>query len=362
MPKLKSICKVCELEFEYQSSMQKGIYCSKKCRYADHSNVVKSGYTDELKEKKRSLALKQMKDPKQIAVRKEKLKDYRPSEEAQRKAKEVNTIRVDYRQIAINAHGNNCQKCGKTVSGNSLIVHHINGEHYIDELTDNSPENLMVLCRKCHTTLHWEQKDFIERFTGLTQFERAANNILDGLKRMGFKLDDANFKDTPKRMARAYREIFDGVKDKDQKIKNILATAFPSEEYNDIIIDSGITAYSMCPHHLLPVEYKVAIAYIPDKQGKVLGISKLSRIADLLAKQPALQEDYTQQIMKAIDTIKPQGVGVLVIGRHLCMRMRGVKSQTASITTSAVSGCFKTSPEARAELMSLLNTDAMKFS
>jgi GTP cyclohydrolase I len=352
MQKQKAICKVCGKEFEYDPRVSKGLYCSRECRYKDHSNIIKNSYTDERRKLQSDNAKRQMSDKAQIEIRKDKLSKIKHSEEWNMKNSEAHQKHVDYRKIAFEAHGCTCARCGKKLTEQEAVVHHINGEHFIDELTDNSPENLMVLCRSCHTKLHHEQKDFINKFVGITQFEKAANNILDGLKRMGFKLDDANFKDTPKRMARAYYEIFEGVQDTDEKVANILSTSFPSDGHNDMVLDTNIIAFSMCPHHLLPVEYRVAIAYIPDPEGHVLGLSKLSRLAILLAKQPALQEDYTQQIVKALEKIHPQGVAVMVEGRHMCMRMRGVRSPEASVVTSAVSGCFKENSATKMEFLS----------
>ena len=354
----QGICKICGREFEYDSKIQKGIYCCKECRYKDHSNIIKNSYTEERRRVQSINAKKQMEDPNQRKLRHDRLAGIKHTEEHIMKNSESHKTKVDYRKIALEAHGTRCQRCGKELTGGSdTCVHHINGEHYIDDITDNSPNNLMVLCRSCHTKLHHEQRDFVERFVGLTQFERAANNILDGLKRMGFVLDDPNFKDTPKRVARAYYEIFEGVKDTEEKVKNILATAFPSEGHNDMIVNTNIVAFSMCPHHLLPVEYRVAVAYIPNKNGKVLGLSKLARLVELLAKQPMLQEDYTQKIAECLQTIDPEGVAVKVEGRHMCMRMRGVRSVTSSVTTSAVRGVFKEA-EARNEFMMLVKDSA----
>lgn len=352
--KLQSTCKVCGKQFLYDDRISKGIYCSKVCRYKDHSNIIKNSYTEERRKMQSDNAIKQMQDEKQIQIRKDKLTGVKHSEEWNQHNADAHRVRVDYRKLAFDAHGCVCARCGKQLTPEEAVVHHINGEHYIDELTDNSPENLMVLCRSCHTKLHHEQRDFINKFVGLTQFERAAVNILDGLKRMGFKLDDENFKDTPKRMARAYYEIFEGVQDTTQKVESILNTSFPSQGNDDMVVATNVVAFSMCPHHLLPVEYRVAVAYIPDPNGRVLGLSKLSRLVALLAKQPALQEDYTQQIVNALQTINPQGVAVMVQGKHLCMRMRGVKSVETVVTTSAVSGLFKTNHSTKMEFLDII--------
>jgi GTP cyclohydrolase I len=181
-------------------------------------------------------------------------------------------------------------------------------------------------------------------------FKAAAESIIAGLNVLGFD-DPDNFEDTPARVARAYLEIFNGVIDTDNQVQQILSTAFPSEGHNDMIVASGITVFSMCPHHLLPVEYKIAVGYVPNKNGKVLGLSKLVRLVEALAKRPVLQETLAQDIIKALETIHPEGAGVSINGRHLCMRMRGVKSVDSSVKTSAVVGCFKEYPACRQEFI-----------
>lgn len=379
MKKLEAVCRVCGKHFMYNPQIQQGKYCSKECRYKDHSNIIKNSYTDEHRKVQSQNTKKQMQDPEQIKIHKLKLtgvkkskehvmnnsesqKKYWESEQGMGRKQQLSEEKrknVDYRKIAIDAHGLVCQRCGKKLLPEELVVHHINEEHHVDEITDNSPENLMCLCHSCHLKLHHELKTLHTEFTGLKQFEQAANLIIDGLKKMGLKIDAENFKDTPKRVARAYYEIFEGVKDTQKQVEHILSTSFPSEGHNDMIIAKNIVAFSMCPHHLLPVEYRISLAYIPDPNGRVLGLSKLCRLVKLLAKQPILQEDFTQQIVKAMERINPQGVAVMVEGRHMCMRMRGVKSVESSVTTDAVSGCFKQS-STRNEFLMLIK-DSFKW-
>lgn len=337
----KSICLKCGKEFEYDPHQSAGKYCSLKCRYADHSNIIKNSYTKELKEKHRLAAIKQMQDPEQRKIRSIKRKGIKMSEEQKEKLSKKKQKYVNYRKIAFEAHGMKCQRCGKELTPKEAAVHHINGEHYVDDITDNSPNNLMVLCNHCHLKIHNKMNTLAKNFTGLKQFEQAANLILKGLNNMGMKLDIENFGGTPKRFARAYFEIFEGIYKQEEQIAEVLSTAFPSEGHNDMVIAKNIICYSMCPHHLLPVEYTVNIGYIPSPDGKVLGISKLARLATILAKKPALQESYTEQICNALQTIKPKGVVVSVQGRHMCMRMRGIQARESSIITSAVRGAFE---------------------
>lgn len=187
----------------------------------------------------------------------------------------------------------------------------------------------------------------------MNKIEQGAELLLQGLAELGLDLSDPNFTDTPKRVAKAYQEIFSGLIDVDKQITNILQSSFPANnKCDEMIISVNNLIYSMCPHHLLPVEYLIDIAYIPSDKGYVLGISKLSRIAEILAKRPVLQETLTTDIGKAIERVNPRGVAVKVKGNHFCVRMRGVKKQS-SIITSYTSGSFRNNPATRNEFFEL---------
>ncbi len=295
-------------------------------------------------------------------ARKQRQKEILNRPEVRAKMSEVSRKTVDYRSIAIKAHGTCCQRCGKELKNDmsSLVVHHIDGDHYIDEITDNSPENLMVLCKSCHLKLHHELRRTSNKFTGQYNFEQAANYILLGLKQLGFEIDFANFNDTPKRFARAYYEIFEGCIDTQKQIDDILSTAFPAKDENNMVLAQDIIVFSMCPHHLLPVEYHVCVGYIPQKGGRVLGISKLARLVEVLSKRPRLQETFTQEIVDALMNEGAQGAICLVEGQHMCMRMRGSKATNATITTTAVDGLFKYDVGAKSEFMSAIS-DRLRF-
>lgn len=242
-----------------------------------------------------------------------------------------------------------CMRCGAT---EKIIVHHK------DFLNDNSVygnhdlDNLMVLCKSCYGKLHNEYKR--GSFTGIPLIEKGAIYMLKGLhKEFGLDLNDVNFKDTPKRISRAFYEIFEGINAKDQ-IEEILNTSFPTK-YDGMIIESIIRCYSMCPHHFLPVIYDVSIGYIPRKGG--IGLSKLPRLIELLAKAPKLQEDFTKEIVSVLDkSIKPLGCIVQVKGEHLCMQMRGVKKPGCTTTTCSFSGTFK-EPATRKEFYDTVNRE-----
>lgn len=172
------------------------------------------------------------------------------------------------------------------------------------------------------------------------------------LKEFGVDLNDANFRDTPARVARMYEEIFRGLHaNASMKVAEIMHTAFPAQ-YEGMVIITGITAWGMCPHHLLPVEYKVDVGYIPNK--KVLGLSKLPRLVQLLAAQPVMQETYTQDITQTLHRfLVCKGAMAVVVGSHLCMRMRGVRAEESLTTTSSITGVFETDSAAKQEFLNL---------
>lgn len=160
------------------------------------------------------------------------------------------------------------------------------------------------------------------------------------LENLHIDLEDPNFKDTPKRIAKMYEEIFAGLKpEKMEELDNELLKTFPCSN-DEMVTIKGVETWSMCPHHFLPVHYWVDVAYLPDD--KVLGISKFPRVVDLLAKRPVLQEQYTQDIVDYLEqALNPRGVAVRVKGIHLCMVMRGIKSFNSEVITSSMTGAFK---------------------
>jgi GTP cyclohydrolase I len=158
---------------------------------------------------------------------------------------------------------------------------------------------------------------------------------------------------TPKRVARMYEEIFAG---SDQDPREFLRVSF-TEYHDELVLVKDIPLYSMCEHHLLPFYGKAHVAYIP-KGGRVVGISKLARVAEAYARRPQLQERLTSQIADCIyDTVKPFGVAVVIQAEHMCMTMRGVHKPGALTVTSAVRGLFETRAQTRNELLSLILSD-----
>tara|TARA_A100001201_G_scaffold138832_1_gene130164 strand:- start:299 stop:967 length:669 start_codon:yes stop_codon:yes gene_type:complete len=159
--------------------------------------------------------------------------------------------------------------------------------------------------------------------------------------------NDPNSSDTPRRVAKAY--VFDLWKGRYDEMSKI--TAFPSDGYDGIVQESNIPVESMCSHHHQRIGGKVSIAYVPSKDGKVIGLSKLNRIVDLFGRRGAIQEQLTVAIHNAIDKICEGNIGVAVMidATHNCVSCRGVKHQGASMQTAKLSGCFLNEEAARAE-------------
>lgn len=158
--------------------------------------------------------------------------------------------------------------------------------------------------------------------------ERGVSYILRGL---GVDLTDANYLETPERVARMYVEMF-APREREWATFN--------EDYSDFILLRGHVLYSLCPHHLLPVELNVSLAYVPDNH--VLGLSKLARICDEVNVGPILQERFTVDVLTRLEELCPgiRGAAVLVDGQHGCTKVRGVRSD-GRFTTYRLSGCFK---------------------
>jgi len=157
--------------------------------------------------------------------------------------------------------------------------------------------------------------------------------------------------DTPKRVAEMYTELFMGL---DIDPKEELAVGY-EEGHREMVIVRDIPFYSMCEHHLLPFYGVAHIGYIPNVSGRVVGVSKLARVVEIIASRPQVQERMTTEIADAImDGIKPDGVAVVVQAEHLCMIMRGAKKPGSNIITSAIRGAFRKKAETRAEFFSLI--------
>jgi GTP cyclohydrolase I len=169
-------------------------------------------------------------------------------------------------------------------------------------------------------------------------FEEGYKKILEGLGALGYDVTDDNFRETARRAAKGFHELVHDHNQVQSEIDALLAKTFPAK-YGEMVISKGNTAFGVCPHHLLPVVYRISLAYIPTR--KVLGLSKLSRLARLIARGPRLQEDLTHDLAAILhDNLDSQGSAVYVEGLHMCMAARGVGAHEARLVTSAVRGVF----------------------
>jgi GTP cyclohydrolase I len=162
--------------------------------------------------------------------------------------------------------------------------------------------------------------------------------------------DRDGLRDTPERVARAYREIFAGMW---QEPEDVLTTTFDLS-HDELVLVKDIEVRSVCEHHLVPFAGVAHVGYIPSAGGRITGLSKLARLVDVYARRPQVQERMTTQIADALMRIvDPRGVIVVVECEHLCMSMRGIRKPGASTVTSAVRGQLR-DPATRAEAMSLI--------
>jgi GTP cyclohydrolase IA len=176
---------------------------------------------------------------------------------------------------------------------------------------------------------------------------RGVRLILEGI---GEDADRDGLKETPRRVADFYAELTDGMwEDASEHIK-----ALPGDSHDEMVIVKDISIASVCEHHLAPFVGKCHIAYIP-KGGRIVGLSKLARIAEIFARRLQVQERLTQQIANTLfEGIEPLGVMVVIEAEHTCMTLRGVKKSGAKTVTSCVLGGFRSDPRTRAEAMSLI--------
>jgi len=180
---------------------------------------------------------------------------------------------------------------------------------------------------------------------------RAEAAVRELLLAVGENPDRQGLQDTPSRVARAYREMFAGLyTDPD----TVLDTTF-DEDHDELVLVTKIPMYSTCEHHLVAFHGMAHVGYIPGKDGRVTGLSKLARVVDLYAKRPQVQERLTAQIADAVvRKLDPRGVIVVIEAEHLCMAMRGVRKAGSITVTSAVRGQFKTDDASRSEALGLI--------
>jgi GTP cyclohydrolase I len=178
------------------------------------------------------------------------------------------------------------------------------------------------------------------------KIEQGVRMILEGI---GEDPSRGGLRETPSRVARMYREVFSGIgQDASQ-----LVTVVEGADHDEMIMVRDIPLQSFCEHHLIPFSGKAHVAYIPNKQQQITGLSKIARVVDMLAKRPQVQERLTTEIAEALDeALSPRGVFVVIEAEHLCMTMRGIKKPGSVTVTSAVRGLFRTDARTRQEAMS----------
>jgi GTP cyclohydrolase IA len=174
--------------------------------------------------------------------------------------------------------------------------------------------------------------------------------VREMLVRLGEDAEREGLVRTPDRVHRAFEFLTKGYReDPDALLKKALFAV----TYDEMVIVKDIEMFSLCEHHILPFFGKVHVAYIP--KGRVIGLSKLPRLVEIFSRRLQIQERLTTQIAETIQkAIEPQGVGVVIEARHLCMMMRGVEKQHSAAVTSSMLGCFRDEQETRTEFLSLI--------
>jgi GTP cyclohydrolase I len=190
--------------------------------------------------------------------------------------------------------------------------------------------------------------------------EEAYRKILDAMQLMGYPVGtDDNFAETSGRAARAMVEMVRPPGEIRAEVDLMLARTFTAR-YDEMVISKHNICFGMCPHHLLPVIYRISVAYLPGQ--RVLGISKLSRLVRLLSRRPVLQEDLTQELSEILyERLETRGSAAYIEGLHLCMAARGIESHEARVVTSAVRGVFRENPATRQEFLDLVTAAAMNL-
>ena len=188
----------------------------------------------------------------------------------------------------------------------------------------------------------------MEKHVDLPRIEAAVREILLAV---GEDPDRDGLTRTPARVARAYAELFAGLRvDPSQ----VLTTTFEAN-HEELVLVRDIEVMSLCEHHLLPFHGSAHIGYIPGVDGRITGLSKLARLVDGLARRPQVQERLTTQVADAlVKYLDPRGAAVVLEAEHLCMSMRGIRKPGSRTVTSAVRGIFRQSPATRSEAMSLV--------
>jgi len=177
------------------------------------------------------------------------------------------------------------------------------------------------------------------------------------LMRVGENPDRAGLRETPRRVSQALAFLTRGYR---LRVEDIVKNAIFEEKYDEMVIVKDIDFYSLCEHHLLPFFGHAHVAYLPD--GRLIGLSKISRIVEVFTRRLQLQERMTVQIAECIEHIlRPKGVAVVVDAQHMCISMRGVEKQHARTVTSAMLGAFRNQARTRQEFLSLIGVSASRL-
>lgn len=188
----------------------------------------------------------------------------------------------------------------------------------------------------------------VERAVDLARIEKAVREILIAI---GEDPDRDGLALTPTRVARAYAELFAGLR---VDPASVITTAFEAN-HEEMVLVRDIEVMSLCEHHLLPFHGRAHIGYIPGEHGRITGLSKLARLVEVYARRPQVQERLTSQVADLLMArLDPRGVIVVLACEHMCMTMRGIKKAGAMTVTSAVRGVFGTDAKSRSEAMSLI--------
>lgn len=180
------------------------------------------------------------------------------------------------------------------------------------------------------------------------KIEEGVRLILEGI---GEDPARAGIADTPRRVAEMFEEVFGGYGHDASEVVTVIAGA----GHDEIIMVRDVPLFGMCEHHMIPFAGKAFVAYIPNRDGRITGLSKIARLVDLLSKKLQVQERLTTEIADALEkALEPRGVFVMIEAEHLCMTMRGVKKPGAVTVTSAVRGRFRTDARTRSEALELI--------
>ncbi|MQA99357.1 MAG: GTP cyclohydrolase I FolE [Actinobacteria bacterium] len=182
--------------------------------------------------------------------------------------------------------------------------------------------------------------------------ERIEAAVREILEAVGEDPDRGGLKETPERVAEMYREIFSGLGKDPADELNVLF----DEDHDEMIMVKDISLESVCEHHIVPIIGLAHVAYIPNHDGQITGLSKIARCVEVAARRPQVQERLTTQIADALERkIAPRGVLVVIEAEHLCMTIRGVRKPGSKTVTSAVRGIFRDNTATRAEAMNLIH-------